>query len=367
MNLSGATRACVLLTDVDATLRASLDLASPNSSPPQSLQSVVRRARDTTERAMAKSPGSGQATPEPELISQSLSLQLTLQRFMSERRAQIIRSLPFSIRRLTGTEDKTIARQICLELISSGGFGRAVYSDVEGLIVRPAHAARASDDGITDSDFSDDHDFDAGPGSVEYTCLTAAGPPLLADDAHAHPAMADMLDSTDYVVAPILASSTVIGMLHVAARAPLAIDGRDLECLGVYQGAAGAAFSRDAWSEVAVGHYTAVRQAVTAVVEDAGRIISADFEIGGVTSSDAQVPRLQSPAINFAIEESLTKRETEVMRLIAQGLSNAEIAERLFIGVETVKSHVKKVLRKIGAVNRSEAISLYLDNGNRSR
>lgn len=363
MNLSGATRACVLLTDVDAALRATLDLEKPDA--PQSLQTALCRARDTTERVMELSPKTGATAPE--LISQSLSLQLTLQKFITERRAQIVRALPSSLRRLTGADDKTMPRQLCVELISTGGFGSAVYSYVEGTNIRPAHAVCTSDSGVVDSDFSTDHDFDAGTETVEYACVTGADSPLLADQSSSHPAMVKVLDSTDYAVAPIVASSSVIAVLHVAPRAPLAIDDRDLECLGVYQGAAGAALSRDAWSDVAAGHYSAVRQAVAAVIEDAGRIISADFEIGGGPTIDAQAPRLQSPAINFAIEESLTKRETEVMRLIAQGLSNAEIAERLFIGVETVKSHVKKVLRKIGAVNRSEAISLYLDNGTPSR
>jgi DNA-binding CsgD family transcriptional regulator len=43
------------------------------------------------------------------------------------------------------------------------------------------------------------------------------------------------------------------------------------------------------------------------------------------------------------------------------GASNADIAEELVITVETVKTHVKRILRKIGAINRSEAIALYME------
>lgn len=56
--------------------------------------------------------------------------------------------------------------------------------------------------------------------------------------------------------------------------------------------------------------------------------------------------------------ESLTSREMEVLRLIAQGLSNAEIGRELFIGGTTVKTHVTRVLQKLGVRDRAQAIVL---------
>jgi DNA-binding CsgD family transcriptional regulator len=61
-------------------------------------------------------------------------------------------------------------------------------------------------------------------------------------------------------------------------------------------------------------------------------------------------------------EHKLTKRELEVLGLMAAGATNAEIADRLVIAQSTVQSHVKHILRKFDARNRTEAVSKYLSH-----
>ena len=59
----------------------------------------------------------------------------------------------------------------------------------------------------------------------------------------------------------------------------------------------------------------------------------------------------------------LTTREAEVLRLMARGLSNVEIAEQFVLGTETVKTHVGNVLAKLGARNRTQAVITAYESG----
>ncbi len=83
------------------------------------------------------------------------------------------------------------------------------------------------------------------------------------------------------------------------------------------------------------------------------RRVIAEFVKGSGPKPQAQFPRLQV----------LTARELEVMKAIARGLSNAEIAKELFVSETTVKTHVARILMKLGLRDRVQAVVLAYEAG----
>jgi DNA-binding NarL/FixJ family response regulator len=69
------------------------------------------------------------------------------------------------------------------------------------------------------------------------------------------------------------------------------------------------------------------------------------------------------PPGEHAFPDDLTPREAEVLALIAEGLTNAEIAERLVVSPTTVKSHINHMFTKAGLRNRAQAVNYAYRNG----
>jgi ATP/maltotriose-dependent transcriptional regulator MalT len=87
------------------------------------------------------------------------------------------------------------------------------------------------------------------------------------------------------------------------------------------------------------------------------RRIDLDETIDRLLGELRQVGETVTPIVSHSASDPLTERELEVLKLIAGGLSNYDIALRLFIGVSTVKTHVNRMFSKLSVKNRTQAVA----------
>ena len=108
-------------------------------------------------------------------------------------------------------------------------------------------------------------------------------------------------------------------------------------------------------------------------IEIYGGLIAATFAVLGIWLGLKLTGRRQTIVVKeipvpaggpFVLDERkredlhITRRELEILELIAQGLSNREIAEKLFVSENTVKTHSSRVFDKLGARRRTQAVQL---------
>jgi DNA-binding CsgD family transcriptional regulator len=207
-----------------------------------------------------------------------------------------------------------------------------------------------------------------------------------------HRQIAEASLSRSYVTAPVLVAGRVVGLLHADCYFQRRnVDEFDRDVLAAFAAGYGYALERT----MLLGRIAAMRESVDRLAGELTAVV--DVTLGAdVGHGDCLLdPECAEPPIAPApthpsspsvaglvprpgpgcaaprpaqrVEDVLSRRELDVLRLLAAGETNARIATRLVLSEGTVKTHVRNILRKLGAANRAEAVTRWLSGACRRR
>ncbi len=190
-------------------------------------------------------------------------------------------------------------------------------------------------------------------------------------DAQLHPRvdrrLAQLMGWRSYVAAPLIVGSTVIGVIHADRGREQALDVVDRDVLWEFATGLAQAYESASLRRTLRRERDQMRQFLEWLNARSGELTDAPVTLATGTASPLPPPQqLEHPAPaegrddRVVFEGLLTRRELDVLRLLAEGKANKAIASELVISDGTVKFHVNSILRKLHAANRAEAVSTYL-------
>ena len=165
--------------------------------------------------------------------------------------------------------------------------------------------------------------------------------------------LGEVLGWDSYVVAALVVQGITVGLVHGDAHVSgRRLDALDAEVLSRYAEGVAGVFERAVLREMLQQHHHELRSAVEWM---SGRL-------GQLAGSEGEVTALRIGA-DSDLADALTARELDVLRLLARGQTNLEIARTLVVREGTIKYHVKNILRKLGATSRADAVARFARAG----
>ena len=357
--LERALAALALRAEAELGSRYDLGSTEPKSELDRLCATCLMVLEEGEERATGEA-----RTSRPGDVARLLSDAIRLTNAVSERtmvrRARQLAECERGLARLRAvTTTAALIDGVCDELSRSLGFRRCLLGRVEAGTWRPwrGNAAMLPEDWVPDWM---DRPIPLDDLALESRLLRERLPGLVLDTNV--PGIAQMVHQSSarsYVGAPIMPAGQVVGFFH-ADHGPHGrlCDEADRDALWTFAEGFGHLYERTTLREQLRARREQVRVTFAELAQGLDGLVESELTLVQDLPRGRERPVLR-PGPSDRLGQ-LTPRELEVLELIAAGARNSEIAERLAITVGTVKSHVKNLLPKLGVLNRSQAIALYL-------
>jgi len=284
-------------------------------------------------------------------------------RMEMDRRARMERTVREALLQFRGVASVDELSSCCPRVAHLVGLDRLMFSTVENSTWTPRSAYDANNpewaDAIVHS--GQDQPQQLVSSLPEFDLLRRNEGILVTEvpqNERVYKAITEPALCTSYVASAIMPAGRLIGFLHADQYYHCGnVREIDRDLLALFAEGFGFALERALLIDrAATLHEELVRGAT-----DTFRELMGEYS-ARVGSELARAPEQQNAANSgrlVAQEYGLTRRELDVLRLMAEGCNNARIAQRLVISAGTVKSHVKHILRKLRVASRAEAISLW--------
>ncbi|MHB8690056.1 MAG: helix-turn-helix transcriptional regulator [Solirubrobacteraceae bacterium] len=252
------------------------------------------------------------------------------------------------------------------ELIRTLGFTRAMVSRVCGSLWTPEVLKVA--DGVDPEEemfqtFVTQAEIPLAHMLME-TELVRRRIPVLVSDPWTHPRtyrpIVEASRSTSYAAAPIMPTTRVIGFFHVDRFGQeLPVSPEDRDNLWVFAEHFGLLYERSVLVERLESQRSQLHELLSETIVSIDEVCASEF---GLVRTEPIAAPLSGPtrSSRSPLDSLLTAREQEVLDLMASGATNNQIARELVVSEGTVKSHVKRILRKLRVENRAGAVARYL-------
>lgn len=357
-----------MFSDLVDQVRAVLELAADRVGQPDLALRSTATSTDRLHEALGRADASVAAwtTSDPAAATGVVTLRnelnaarLTLQAFEVTRRRRATHELQAGLRRMrTSTTVETLAAQAPREAAALG-FRRVLFSWVDQARWVPKTMYTAN-----------------GPEEARAVMEAGAPPywhtrhlleremirhrrPMLVHDAlgnpNVHLDIQAVMNSTSYVAAPLVRGASVVGFVHADQSVEGSeVDEFDRDLLTLFVEGLSLAFERVAMLE----DLATLRSRISGQASALGDLMA---EIDDIGAAGHRAVGSAVPPVGRATprDVALTRLEEQVFALLGEGVTNAEIGDRLYIAEGTAKTHVKHVLRKVGADNRAQAGALF--------